>query len=83
MSIRIGNSCVNCQEMTEEQFCSAHQVKVNDHYTCDSFEMQVALKNDPNCETCSRYNSPSCANPQKAAPGMLCSHWAPMNAAQA
>jgi hypothetical protein len=42
--------------------------------------MQVALKNDPNCETCSRFNKKSCANPQKAAPGMLCSHWAPLHA---
>jgi len=80
MSIRLGNSCVNCQEIAEGQFCNTHQVKVNDHYTCDSFEMKIALKNDPNCDTCSRFKGASCANPQKAASGMLCSHWAPMNA---
>jgi hypothetical protein len=77
MSIRIGNSCVNCDNLAENEMCKVHGVKVSNSYTCDSFEMKTALKNDPNCVTCARYEESSCANPQKAAPGMLCSQWAP------
>ena len=79
MSIRIGNSCVNCDNLTANETCKVHGVKVSNNYTCDSFEMKAALKNDPNCGTCARYESTNCANPQKAAPGMLCSQWAPQN----
>ncbi|APY00679.1 hypothetical protein [Lacinutrix venerupis] len=80
MSIRIGNSCINCDNLLENENCKIHGVKVSTSYTCDSFEMKAALKNDPNCDTCARYQGPTCANPQKATPGMLCSHWAPQNA---
>jgi hypothetical protein len=80
MSIRIGNSCVNCENLAVNETCKVHGVKVSTSYTCDSFEMKAALKNDPNCGTCARYESTSCANPKKAAPGMLCSQWAPQNA---
>ncbi|GEQ85122.1 hypothetical protein ULMS_06300 [Patiriisocius marinistellae] len=80
MSIRLGNSCTNCENLVDGMNCKIHGVQVSDSYTCDSFEMKAALKNDPNCTTCSRYEGPTCANPQKAALGMLCSHWAPQNA---
>ncbi|MDC6352518.1 hypothetical protein PP178_13235 [Zeaxanthinibacter sp. PT1] len=76
MSIRLGNSCQNCEKYSEG-FCMHHKTNVGTAYTCDSFEMMAALKDDPNCATCSRYLNPDCANPQKAAPGMLCNHWAP------
>ena len=80
MSIRIGNSCVNCENMGPNELCKVHGVRVSTSYTCDSFEMKAALKNDPNCDTCARYETTTCANPGKAAPGMLFSHWAPQNA---
>ena len=80
MSIRIGNSCGNCDNLTNNHQCGVHEVQVSESYTCDSFEMKVALKNDPNCSSCSRFEKASCANPQKAAAGMLCSKWAPENA---
>ena len=80
MSIRLGNSCTNCENLAENMLCKVHKVQVNDAYTCDSFDMKSALKDDPNCTTCVRYHGTTCANPQKAAPGMLCSHWAPQNA---
>lgn len=76
MSIRLGNSCRNCEKY-KEGFCLLHRTAVGAVYTCDSFEMRAALKDDPNCVNCSRYETPDCANPQKAAPGMLCNHWAP------
>lgn len=81
MSIRLGNSCENCSNLAAGKICEIHEVKVSSGYTCDSFNMKAALKDDPNCTTCSRYQGPTCAHPQKAAPGMLCSHWAPQNAA--
>ena len=81
MAIRLGNSCVNCENLTATDTCKVHGVKVSDNYTCDSFEMKVALKNDPNCSTCSRFETTTCVNPQKASPGMLCSHWAPQGIA--
>lgn len=77
MAIRLGNSCVNCENLSANEQCKIHGVKVSDNYTCDSFEMKVALKNDPNCGTCARFETSTCANPQKASPGMLCAHWAP------
>ena len=80
MAIRLGNSCTNCENFTEEGFCMKHSTMVSSRHTCDSFAMKATLKNDPNCTTCNRYEGPTCANPKKAAPGMLCSHWAPLDA---
>ena len=80
MAIRIGNSCVNCENLSANEICGIHKVKVSNSYTCDSFEMKAALKDDRNCVTCVRFETSDCANPQKAAPGMLCSHWAPQSA---
>ncbi|MFL1897054.1 hypothetical protein ACJRPK_15225 [Aquimarina sp. 2-A2] len=80
MAIRLGNSCLNCSHLIEGEYCTTHQTTVSNRHTCDSFEMRASLKDDPNCTTCSRYQGPTCANPQKAAPGMLCSHWAPIRA---
>lgn len=80
MAIRMGNSCLNCESLTESNQCLIHGVQVSEGYTCDSFHMKASLKNDPNCTSCARYERPSCANPKEAAAGMLCSHWAPQNA---
>lgn len=80
MSIRIGNSCINCENLLQNKLCSVHGVHVNTSYTCDSFSMRAELKEDSNCETCARYQGPTCAHPLRAAPAMLCSHWAPKNA---
>ncbi|MBQ0734483.1 hypothetical protein [Aquimarina celericrescens] len=80
MAIRLGNSCENCENLMQNDTCKVHGVKVSSSYTCDSFEMKAVLKDNRNCVTCMRYESSDCANPQKAAPGMLCSHWAPQNA---
>jgi len=80
MSIRLGNSCINCKKY-KNQFCSLHDTTVGMQHTCDSFSMRAKLKDDPNCVTCSRFMNPTCANPKKAAPGMLCSHWAPQEVA--
>lgn len=77
MAIRIGNSCVNCENLSANEICGVHKVKVSNSYTCDSFEMKATLKNDPNCATCLHYEKTDCANPQKASIGMSCSHWAP------
>ncbi|MEL6810338.1 MAG: hypothetical protein AAFP76_03265 [Bacteroidota bacterium] len=80
MAIRLGNSCTNCENLLEKNRCKVHNVIVSNTYTCDSFEMKAALKDQRNCITCIRYEETDCANPQKAAPGMLCAHWAPVNA---
>lgn len=77
MAIRLGNSCVNCENLTATETCKVHGVKVSNSYTCDSFEMKASLKNDINCGTCFHHEASTCANPQKAAPNMSCSHWAP------
>lgn len=80
MAIRLGNSCSNCKNLLSTQICKKHGVKVNPSYTCDNFEMKATLKDGANCSNCARYETTTCANPKKAAPGMLCSHWAPINA---
>ncbi|WP_025741767.1 hypothetical protein [Aquimarina pacifica] len=77
MAIRLGNGCSNCANLKDNNLCGIHGVKVTSSYTCDSFEMKAVLKDDRNCETCLRYETSDCSNPQKAAPHMLCSHWAP------
>ena len=80
MRIRLGNSCSNCESLTTAQECKTHGVYVNEGHTCDSFKMKASLKNDANCNNCSRYEGPTCTNPQKAVADMLCSSWAPGNA---
>ncbi len=80
MAIRLGNSCANCENVTASKQCKVHLVSVDEGYTCDSFQMKAQLKNDPNCSTCARLETSSCAKPQKAAPGMLCAQWAPTGA---
>ena len=79
--IRLANSCNNCENILETGRCTVHGVKVSHSYTCDAFDMKASLQDDRNCLTCIRYETDNCANPQKAAPGMLCSHWAPKNVA--
>ncbi|BFP42559.1 hypothetical protein FGF1_34040 [Flavobacteriaceae bacterium GF1] len=79
MAIRLGNNCGNCDNMMTDQMCKVHGVKVGSHYTCDSFEMKLELNNDRDCNTCLRFQREDCANPSKAAPGMMCSVWAPLS----
>lgn len=80
MAIRLAHNCINCDHLMQGDICSVHKVMVNDHYTCDSFEMKSTLVDDINCVTCVRYEESDCANPEKAAPGMLCAAWAPQRA---
>ena len=54
MSIRIGNSCSNCENFQSNNLCKIHMVSVNPTYTCNSFSMKAAIKNDPSCGTCVR-----------------------------
>lgn len=75
MAIRLANNCSNCDHLMDGNVCSKHKVMVNTHYTCDHFEMKV--QDERNCVTCTRYEESDCANPTKAAPGMLCGSWAP------
>lgn len=77
MAIRLANNCENCENLSSNNMCSKHHVQVNNRYTCDSFEMKAAFKDDRNCVTCMRFEADNCANPSKAAPGMLCASWAP------
>ncbi|NJB37500.1 MULTISPECIES: hypothetical protein [Flavobacteriaceae] len=77
MPIRLANNCVNCTNYQNDHTCTQHHTKVTERHTCDSFNMQQALKMNMTCGTCSRFNTPSCAHPAKAAPEMSCSSWAP------
>ncbi|MFS4418494.1 hypothetical protein [Maribacter sp. 2307ULW6-5] len=81
MSIRLANNCKHCENLMEGGKCKVHGVQVSNSYVCDSFEMKSALKDDRNCTSCVRYETSDCANPEKAAPGMLCTQWAPQTAA--
>jgi len=80
MAIRLGNSCLNCENLMANEMCKLHLVQVTNSYTCDSFEMKDSLKDDRNCTTCLRHETKDCAKPNSASPGMLCSSWAPQNA---
>lgn len=77
MAIRLANNCENCENLDSKNVCKKHGVIVNNRYTCDHFEMKASLLDDRNCITCMRYETTNCANPTKAAPGMLCASWAP------
>ncbi len=81
MAIRMGNNCVNCKNANDAMQCKIHEVKVSANYTCDQFDMKAEIQNERNCLTCLRFEGPTCAHPQKAAEGMLCSSWAPDTAA--
>ena len=77
MAIKLAHNCSNCSQFTEGNYCSKHKVHISAKYTCDSFEMRAALKDERNCVSCTHYEESDCANPSKAAPGMLCASWAP------
>lgn len=77
MSIRLVNGCVNCQNLTTDNICKIHEAKVENIYTCDSFNMRVSLKSEVTCISCIKYFSNKCPNQAKAAPDMLCNAWAP------
>jgi len=79
MAIRLGNTCQNCEKFGKEGMCAVHRVKVGAHYTCDSFAMKAELADKRDCTSCQRFEREDCANPTKAAAGMLCSVWAPQN----
>ncbi len=81
MAITLAHNCSNCDQLKDGNFCKTHKVHVSAKYTCDSFDMKASLKDDRNCVTCSRYEESDCANPTKAAPGMLCASWAPQGQA--
>ncbi|WP_276391885.1 hypothetical protein [Eudoraea chungangensis] len=80
MAIRLGNNCENCDNLMSNNMCKEHGVMVGSNYTCDKFEMKANLITDRDCNTCLRYEKEDCANPTKAAPGMMCSVWAPLSA---
>lgn len=77
MAIRFANNCSNCKNLIEGTFCSKHEVLVSQKYTCDLFDMRAELKNERSCSNCEKHGTSTCAHPTKAAPGMLCSSWAP------
>lgn len=79
MAIRLGNTCLNCDNLGSDNTCMVHSVKVGQLYTCDSFEMKAQLADERNCANCFRFEREDCANPTKAAPSMMCAAWAPKN----
>lgn len=77
MAIRLASNCVNCQNLVEGSRCSRHDIQVSEKHTCDSFNMKEALKMGVNCGSCSRFQTATCAHPEKASAEMTCSSWAP------
>ncbi|PRP67637.1 hypothetical protein [Nonlabens agnitus] len=77
MSIRLGNSCGNCEHLSSEHKCGVHDVFVNAHYTCHSFSLKAKMEDDRGCTSCARYGKPSCPHSEKATAGMMCNSWAP------
>jgi len=77
MAIRLSSNCAHCAELSPQNLCNVHNVKVNADYTCDRFSMSGDLDANRQCTSCARYGGDTCAHPDKAADGMLCSSWAP------
>lgn len=77
MAIRLSHSCANCSALNPSMQCKVHDVKVTTHYTCDSFAKKMDFDKARECSSCARFEAASCAHPQKAAAGMLCSSWTP------
>lgn len=78
MAIRLVNGCVNCANLSTGNTCTVHQTKVEERYTCDSFDMCSSLENELDCLECSRHNTTSCPHPSKAGEDMLCTKFAPI-----
>lgn len=76
--IRLSSNCSNCSAVSDSAECTIHHVKINEHYTCDSFSWKTSLTDERQCGNCSRYGKSSCAHPSKASEDMLCSSWAPL-----
>lgn len=77
MAIRLSSSCQNCSNLESTATCQIHGVKVSSTYTCDQFSMKFALSEERQCTNCARHQTDTCAHPDKAAEGMLCTSWAP------
>ena len=78
MAIRLSTTCLNCSNLRNDSTCDIHEVKVSSNYTCDHFQMRSELDYD---RQCTRHGKDDCAHPEKAAPGMLCTSWAPASVA--
>jgi hypothetical protein len=77
MSIRLASNCAHCDSLSAANFCNVHEIKVNENYTCERFSLRPDIAAERHCGNCARHNSDTCAHPNKAAEGMLCSSWAP------
>ena len=77
MPIRLASNCTHCESLETTNFCSFHNIKVNANYTCDRFSLVPKLDHERQCSNCARHQTDSCAHPEKAAEGMMCSSYAP------
>jgi hypothetical protein len=77
MAIRLANSCAHCEALSAQHQCKVHDIKVDENYVCDHFSFNPSLSTVRHCGSCARHKTDTCAHPQKAAQGMLCSSWAP------
>ena len=77
MAIHYSNNCSNCEHLLAGNMCEIHEVYVSGRFTCDKFDMKTEFQNSRSCSTCSKYDTSSCAHPEKASPEMLCRSWAP------
>ncbi|MEM0940988.1 MAG: hypothetical protein AAGI25_14550 [Bacteroidota bacterium] len=76
--IRISTSCANCIELSDLSICDVHKVAVDEHYTCERFEIKNQYNLERQCNNCSRNGKDTCAHPESKAIGMLCENWSPM-----
>lgn len=77
MPIRLASNCAHCESLNAGNMCGIHNIKVTENYTCDRFALVPKLEGSRQCGNCARHNTDSCAHPEKAAEGMMCSSWAP------
>lgn len=77
MAIRLATNCGHSAALSASNHCKVHDIRVNEHYTCDRFSMMPNLSASGDSSNCARYKGETCAHPGKAAEGMLCTGWAP------
>ena len=73
--IKSVNTCLTCENLVESLKCVKHDVSVEIDNVCSDHNIKESFSKMSDCLNCSNYQTESCPNSEKSAPGMLCFSW--------
>ncbi|GJM63407.1 hypothetical protein [Persicobacter diffluens] len=75
MEIKKANTCINCDHLMPNHLCEVNETLVTFDQTCDSFDKRLELHKNSDCGNCAKHEQTSCAHPDTAVTGMLCTSY--------